>query len=158
MPVATAGIVEIDASVAVPKHIGVDHRITGVENRPVVQIGERSGRRIGHSDPDPESFGIPVGIFPPVGTVKEIITAVALIHLGSPEAVGAPTLLAAPVGDAGLAPGDEIVRDADPESGCALARTVHIETSVGGSQHERIAESDIQRIGVMPAATCGQKR
>ena len=56
----------------------------------VEQIDELTGRRIADSNANLEVLAFVRGVHPVVGTIEEIVLAVAFIHLRSPETVEVP--------------------------------------------------------------------
>ena len=156
MLITAARIIEIHPAVIVPQYIGVDHRIAGIEDRMVIQVGKGARRRIGNRHSDAERFGVAVRVMPPVGTEKQVIPAVTFVHFGSPETVGPPCRGIAVIDDIALLPSNEVVRDVDAEAVDIVARAVHVEFAVGGMKYERVAECHIERIPVRVRTTSGQ--
>ena len=74
----------------VEKHIGINDRIFGSKERPVVKVGKGAAGIVGHGHAYLEVLLVAGILTARAGAVKEIVAAVAFIHLGRPELAHIP--------------------------------------------------------------------
>ena len=148
MLVAAARKVEVAAPVVIEEDIGVDHRVSGVEERAVGDLDEGAGRRIGGGDADPEILQCTGRILAPVGAEEHVVTPVAFVNLRGPEVRHGPRFGGiAAVNGPGVLPSGQVVGDVASETVAHAAGAIHVVAPVGREQYVGVAQLHVQRIG-----------